>query len=195
MKTTQKTINQIAIFEGFRDTAYYDPAGILTIGYGHTYGVYEGQKINKLQALELLKQDIEKFENMVMAYNYVYHWNINEFSAMVSFAFNIGNIDQVTAYGTRTKAEIADAMLKYVYAGNSVLEGLLERRHWEHDLFISKDGLDEADAVRSDMISIDDVAHMVINGDFGNDDERVERLGRWFYEIVQGRVNQILRGE
>lgn len=192
MKTLQSTINKIAEFEGFSSQAYYDPAGILTIGYGHTLGVGEGYEVTKLEALELLKQDIEKFENMVMAYNHIYHWNINEFSAMVCFAFNIGNIDQLTAYGTRTKSEIAEMMLKYVYAGNSVLEGLIIRRQWEHDLFLSKNGLDQANAVKNNMIDIDDVASRVIAGEFGNDEERVTRLGRWFYEIVQDRVNEIL---
>jgi lysozyme len=39
MKTSEKGIELIKRFEGCKLTAYKCPAGILTIGYGHTYGV------------------------------------------------------------------------------------------------------------------------------------------------------------
>lgn len=196
MKTSQKTINKIAEFEGFRADAYEDPAGIPTIGYGHTLGVKMGDFVTHLQAIELLKQDIEKFENMVMSYNYRYHWTQNEFDALVCFAFNIGNIDTLTAYGTRTKAEIANTILKYVYCGDEVLEGLIRRREWEHELFIGADlysgDTGEVEEFAPDIIDITDIAREVIAGDWGNGEQRFRMLGEWFTDKVQNRVNELL---
>ena len=54
---------------------------------------------------------------------------------MVSFAYNIGNIDQLTAYGTRTRSQIRSAMLKYVKANGKTLAGLVKRRKAELKLF------------------------------------------------------------
>lgn len=200
MKTTQKTINKIAEFEGFRADAYEDPAGIPTIGYGHTLGVKMGDHITMLEGIELLKQDIKKFENMVMSYNYHYHWNQNEFDALVCFAFNIGNIDTLTAYGTRTRAEIANTILKYVYCGDEVLEGLVKRREWEHMLFVGFDvyhgDTGEVEDFDPDIIDITDIAREVIAGDWGNGEQRFRMLGEWFTDKVQNRVNDLLeRGE
>ena len=57
---------------------------------------------------------------------------------MVSFAYNLGSIDQLTANGKRTKKEIAEKMLLYNKANNQVLEGLVRRRKAEQKLFLSK---------------------------------------------------------
>lgn len=200
MKTTQKTINKIAEFEGFRADAYEDPAGIPTIGYGHTLGVKMGDHITMLEGIELLKQDIEKFENMVMSYNYHYHWSQNEFDSLVCFAFNIGNIDTLTAYGGRTKAEIANTILKYVYCGDEVLEGLIRRREWEHEMFVGSDlyqgDTGEIEDFNPDIIDITDIAREVIAGDWGNGEQRFRMLGEWFTDKVQNRVNELMeRGE
>ena len=42
MKITNEGINLIKKFEGLRLEAYLCPAGVWTIGYGHTKGVKEG---------------------------------------------------------------------------------------------------------------------------------------------------------
>ena len=56
---------------------------------------------------------------------------------MVSFAFNIGSIDQLTAQGKRSRQEIADKMLLYVHgAGGIKLQGLVRRRQMERELFM-----------------------------------------------------------
>lgn len=49
------TIKGICEFEGCKLTAYKCPAGIWTIGYGHTNGVKQGQRITKEQAINYLK--------------------------------------------------------------------------------------------------------------------------------------------
>ena len=117
-------------------TSYICPAGVLTIGYGHTgKDVKPNQTITKKKAISLLKKDLARFERHVQSYNYIYEWTDNEFSALVSFAFNIGNIDQLTAYGTRTRSQIRSAMLKYVKANGKTLQGLVKRRKAELKLF------------------------------------------------------------
>lgn len=137
MNISKKGIELIKSFEGCLLTAYKDASGIWTIGFGHTNGVKSGQKITKAQAEEYLLQDIAKFEKHVSSYDSKYSWNQNEFDALVSFAFNIGNIDQLTAKGSRRRSVIAEKMLLYVNSGGKKLEGLVKRRQAEHDLFLT----------------------------------------------------------
>ena len=91
-------------------------------------------KITKAKALELLKKDLERFEKHVSKYMSKYHFNENQFSALVSFAYNIGNIDGLTANGTRTIKQISEKMLAYNKAGGKTLAGLVRRRRAEQDL-------------------------------------------------------------
>ncbi len=66
MKASEKAYSLIRQFEGLRLTAYRCPAGVWTIGYGHTSGVTEGMTISVEQAEDLLRQDIETAENGVL---------------------------------------------------------------------------------------------------------------------------------
>ena len=135
-KINKSGLNLIKKYEGCRLTSYICPAGVLTIGYGHTgKDVKPNQTISKRKAINLLKKDLARFERHVQSYNYIYEWTDNEFSALVSFAYNIGNIDQLTAYGTRTRSQIRNAMLKYVKANGKTLPGLVKRRKAELKLF------------------------------------------------------------
>lgn len=136
--TSQVGIELIKKFEGCRLQAYKCPAGVWTIGYGHTSGVKAGQTITSAQAELYLKEDLKKFESKVNKYNSKYNWLQNEFDALVSFAYNIGNIDQLTANGTRSKKVIAEKILLYNKAGGKVLAGLTERRKEERELFLKK---------------------------------------------------------
>lgn len=137
MRTSQKGIDLIKKFEGCRLDAYKCPAGVWTIGYGHTAGVACGQKISPAQAEAYLRADLEKYEKKVEKYESRYHWTQNEIDAMVSFAYNLGSIDKLTANGTRTKAVIAEKILLYNKAGGKVLAGLTKRRQAERELFLS----------------------------------------------------------
>lgn len=138
MKTSQNGIELIKKFEGCKLTAYRDAVGVLTIGYGHTGNVKEGQKITKKKAEELLIKDLEKFETgvnlLILA---KYRFNQNEFDALVSFAYNLGlgNLKKLTKNGKRNKGQIADAIPLYNKAGGKVLSGLVKRRKAERDLF------------------------------------------------------------
>ena len=135
-KINKSGLSLIKKYEGCRLTSYICPAGVLTIGYGHTgKDVKTNQTITKNKAINLLKKDLARFERHVQSYNYIYEWTDNEFSALVSFAYNIGNIDQLTAYGSRTRSQIRSAMLKYVKANGKTLQGLVKRRKAELKLF------------------------------------------------------------
>lgn len=140
MKISENGLNLIIAFEGFcpKATKAVKTEKYYTIGYGH-YGkdVDEKQTITKDEALSLLKKDMKRFETKVMKYNDCYNFTQNEFDALVSFAYNVGNIDQLTTKGTRTKKEIADAMLLYIKSGGNVLDGLRKRRIRERELFLN----------------------------------------------------------
>lgn len=136
MKISQKGIELIKKFEGCKLTAYKCPAGVWTIGYGHTGNVQKGQVITQNYAEILLRQDLITYELKVSKYEPRYTWRQHEFDALVSFAYNIGNIDQLTANGTRNRKEIAEKMLLYNNAGGKVLAGLKRRREAERELFL-----------------------------------------------------------
>ena len=138
MKISENGLKLIIDFEGFCPKATKAvKTENYTIGFGH-YGkdVEEEQTITKKEALSLLEKDLKRFEKKVMKYDDCYNFTQNEFDALVSFAYNVGNIDQLTARGTRSKKEISDAMLKYIKSGGNVLEGLRKRRIRERELFL-----------------------------------------------------------
>jgi len=106
-----------------------------TIGYGH-YGVKANMTITKVQAEKYLAQDVAKAEKAVNKYASLYNFNQNQYDALVSFAFNIGNIIQLTDGGYRTKEVIANKMLLYVKdCTGKVLAGLVKRRKLEYQLY------------------------------------------------------------
>ena len=136
LKTGQAGLNLIKQFEGCRLNAYRCPAGVWTIGYGHTGNVAAGQTITQAEADRQLVSDVEKYEKQVNKYFDKYRWNQNEFDALVSFAFNVGSIDQLTAKGTRSRTVIAEKILLYNKAAGKVLAGLTKRRKAEQELFL-----------------------------------------------------------
>ena len=94
MHINKEGLNLIMESEGLSLKAYKCPAGVWTIGYGHTgKDVKKGMTITEEKATELLKSDIVRFEKHVSCYNKIYNFTRNEFSALVSFAYNIGSIE------------------------------------------------------------------------------------------------------
>lgn len=185
MVASNKCIELIKSFEGLELTAYKCPAGVYTIGYGHTANVYPGMQITAEQAEKYLIDDIKIYENNVNKYNDIYHWTQPEFDALVSFAFNIGGIKQLTQNGTRNKQTIAEYMLKYVFADGVKLDGLVRRRQAEHDLFVS-DYIAETDHnIITENNTIKDLIDLIIAGKYGNDEDRKENL----YNDIQALVN------
>lgn len=137
MKTSKNGLELIKKHEGCRLKAYLDPAGIPTIGYGHTSGVKIGQTITQAQAEAYLQMDVEKSEKAVDKYSDIYHWTQNQFDALASFTYNCGagNLDKLTAGSTRTIAEISAKIPSYCKAGGKTLSGLVRRRADEKSLF------------------------------------------------------------
>ena len=140
MKTSQRGINLIKQFEGVRLTAYKCPAGVYTIGYGHTRGVQRGMKITEEEASAFLTADLLNSEKAVERYDSVYHWNQNEFDALVSFTFNCGaaNLRSLLRNGRRNRSQIAATLPLYRKAGGKVLKGLERRRVAEKALFLER---------------------------------------------------------
>ena len=140
MKTSQRGINLIKQYEGVRLTAYKCPAGVYTIGYGHTRGVTRGMRITEEEASAFLAADLRNSEKAVERYDSVYHWNQNEFDALVSFTFNCGstNLRSLLRNGRRNRSQIAATLPLYRKAGGKVLKGLERRRAAEKALFLER---------------------------------------------------------
>ena len=143
MKITNEGINLIKKFEGLRLEAYLCPAGVWTIGYGHTKGVKKGQVITQLEADNLLKEDLSSFEKGVTSL-IKSNINQNQFDSLVSFAFNLGlnNLKSSTLLkkvnANPNDRTIVDEFLKWVYAKKVFLEGLHRRRQAEANLYFTK---------------------------------------------------------
>lgn len=138
MKTSQVGINLITQFEGCKLVAYkaVPTEKYFSIGFGHMGSdVTPNMTISQMQAEVFLKSDLIKFEQKVNKYMPQYNFTQNEYDAMVSFAYNIGSIDQLTANGTRTMQQIANKIREYNKAGGKVLQCLVKRRQAEYDLF------------------------------------------------------------
>jgi lysozyme len=139
MKTNEAGIFLIKSFEGFSATPYYCPAGILSIGYGSTKGVQLGDVITEAQAEELLRKDVSHAEYWVNRL-ITRELNENQFSALVSFTFNLGS-GRLQGSTLRIKLNrdgvegLENEFLKWVYAGGRKLRGLLNRRIAEAELF------------------------------------------------------------
>ena len=143
MKINNDGLELIKLFEGLRLKSYICPAGVLTIGYGHTGGdVKAGMIITEEEAEELLRQDLERFEEGVENLVEV-ELNENQFSALVSLAYNIGlgNFKRSTLLklinkGNQDELEFVHSQFKrWVYAGSKILPGLQRRREAEFDLY------------------------------------------------------------
>lgn len=141
MRTGQRGINLIKSFESLRLEAYRCPAGVWTIGYGHTAGVRRGDVIDGQRAEYLLAEDLKKFEDVV---NRECHGiNQNQFDALVSFTFNVGtgNFQKSTLLKC-VKANPQNVNIRYEFsrwnkANGMVLAGLIRRRKAEADLYFS----------------------------------------------------------
>ena len=141
----------IKTFEGLRTKAYPDPGTggePWTIGYGHTSAagpppVYAGLTITVAEAENILKRDLEKFERSV-GQLVTSPPTPDQFSAMVSFAFNAGatslrDSSLLKKHNAGDFAGAADEFLRWVYAGGKIMPGLQRRRKAERALYLSQD--------------------------------------------------------
>lgn len=162
-QSTYKAKDIIKKSEGLFLKGYICPAGVTTIGYGHTRTAVLGQIITLAKAEFLLDSDIDIVESQLNIVLKDYSINQNQFDALVSFVFNIG----ITRFKTSTILKmicvnpndpaIAKQFDRWVYGGNGQhngkddnlngvidetgelqrLPGLVTRRKRESDLYFS----------------------------------------------------------
>lgn len=138
MKTSVNGVNLIKKYEGCELSAYKCPAGVWTIGYGHTKNVKQGDKITQAKAEELLKQDLVYYEKGVNNLNLPFKLNQNQFDALVSFAYNLGVGTLHDFNGKSAQYIINEIPLYcniYVNGVKTKLQGLVNRRNEEVKLF------------------------------------------------------------
>lgn len=130
--------NMIKGWEGCRLTAYRCPAGVWTIGYGHTGAdVSEGLTISRARADELFDRDIAAFARQLDRVVTGLTITQNQYDALLSLAYNIGigrlsrsHLMELVKSDPANPA-IESEFMKYVNAGGKTLPGLVRRRSVE----------------------------------------------------------------
>lgn len=140
MKISKVGVSLIKHWEGFRADSYLCPAGVWTIGYGHTGKVNAGMKVSPEEAEKLLIHDLRWAEKTVRNFVKV-DLTQNQYDALVSFVFNVGSHAFRTSTMLRllnegkSVTEICEQFGRWVLAGGDVLRGLVNRREMEENLF------------------------------------------------------------
>lgn len=145
MKASEKCLELIRRFEGFRSKPYRCPAGVPTIGYGSTrYADGTPVKltdapITEAQADDIMRQTLGEYENAVNRYVTV-PLSQNEFDALVDFAYNAGaknllNSTLLRKLNAGDRKGAAREFDRWVHANGEVLPGLVKRRMAERALF------------------------------------------------------------
>lgn len=147
MQMTEEGLALIRRFEGFRANAYRCPAGVWTIGYGHTSqagppAVRAGMQIGEEEAARILRDDVQRFADEVGAV-LAREVSVAQFSALVSFAYNVGmpafrSSSVLKAVNAGRFGEVPARLRLWVKAGGRVLPGLERRRAAEAELFLSE---------------------------------------------------------
>lgn len=152
----KRGLNLVKSFEGFYSEAYLCPAGVWTIGYGHTLDVRLGQTMTEEEAEKTLLEDMAESAETVINLIQV-PLTENQFSALVSFTFNVGagNLQQSTLRRKLNAGNYGDIpfeMNRWVKATDPVsgkkrtLRGLIKRRAAEGDLWLTPDEADETES-------------------------------------------------
>lgn len=139
---SQKGIDLIKSFEGFKAKAYKCPAGVWTIGYGHTAGVKPGMTITREQGEAMLRKDLKIYEKHTADALGNAATNQGQWDALVSFCYNAGpgNLKQSSMLRLHKQGKYlaaADAFMKWTKGGGRVLPGLVRRRKAERALYLS----------------------------------------------------------
>jgi len=148
MITNAAGLSIIRQAEGLRLRAYLCPARVWTIGYGTTAypdnrKVQRGDKCTEQQAADYLANDVKGFERAVAAMVTV-PLTANQFSALVSFAYNVGGgaLSKSTLLRLLNAGDYAAAanqFRRWNLAAGKELPGLVKRRAAERALFLTPD--------------------------------------------------------
>lgn len=141
MKTSDSGLGLIKEYEGLKTKAYLCPAGVPTIGYGHTQGVAMGDVCTEQQATDWLKEDCAVAELTVNT-NVKVALTQGQFDALVSFVFNLGagNFVKSTLLKKLDAGDYAGAAEefgKWINVNGEPSSGLSRRRAAEIALFLS----------------------------------------------------------
>jgi len=155
-----KLVNEAMIkkWEGLRLEAYKPTANdVWTIGWGHTSGVHEGMSITKGQAQRFFEEDTQWAEDAVNRLVKVV-LNQNQFDALVSFVFNIGETNFAKStllrkLNAKRYDEAADEFMRWKYQDGKVLKGLVRRRSHEMNYFL-KEADDSPENVKPDSHAV-----------------------------------------
>ena len=155
MKISKQGLELIKEFEGVRLESYKCPAGIWTIGIGHTSAagapdVKPGMKITLQEAYDILNRDLDQYEDAVSKFVKV-PLTQNQFDALVSFVYNVGvGAFQKSTLLKKLNAGQYDAvpneLMKWTKAGGKDLPGLVRRRRAECALWRGVDETSPVDA-------------------------------------------------
>lgn len=144
MRASQAAIDLIKQFESLRLDAYLCPAGVWTVGWGHTADVHEGMRITGERAEEWLRWDIEQVEKDLPEAIHV-PLTQGQHDALVSLCFNLrGGARRLPRIAPHLVARIdagdwtgaANEFLDINRANGRVLPGLTRRREAERALFV-----------------------------------------------------------
>lgn len=141
MDISEEGVKFIMEFEGCKLSAYQCAAGVWTIGYGHTVGVKQSDKLSSEQeARALLDEDLKEYTGYVNTYIekgvITFAPNQNQFDALTSFCYNRGSGRLRELVTGRDAAAVADGMLDYTFVNEKENEGLKRRRKAERELFL-----------------------------------------------------------
>ena len=133
--------NLVKSFEGFRNHAYKDAVGVLTIGYGHIAGVRPNDTCTEEQAAVWLDCDLQMADRAISKL-VTAPLEQEQFDALASFVYNLG-IGSLAHSTLLKKVNACDwdgaasEFMEWTHAGGKVLEGLVRRRAAESRLFMS----------------------------------------------------------
>ena len=154
MKLSDNGLRLITSFEGYHAKqedgsckAYRCPAGVWTCGWGCTDGVDAHTHWSKAEAEEKFRNELEQFVAAVIRHVKV-PLNQNEFDALVSFAYNLGEgtlmkSSVLKLLNKEKRIEAAKAFNAYIKARDPkdnnrlrTLKGLVSRRAREAAMFL-----------------------------------------------------------
>jgi lysozyme len=144
MRMSAAGLDLVKEFEGLRLKAYKCPAGVWTIGYGHTSSagkpiVDAELVITKEQAEDILKRDLTQYEDGVKRLVQI-GITQNQFDALVDFAYNagVGALQKSTLLKKVNAGkfdEVPAEFMKWTKGGGKELPGLVRRRRAEVKLW------------------------------------------------------------
>lgn len=143
MKTSERGIELIKLFEDFREIPYKCPGGEWTIGFGHVIkGMEVSPPLTREQAEELLRLDLQVFEAHVKRLVTV-ELKQNQFDALISFAYNLGagKLEKSTLLKRVNQRQFKEAeieFLKWNKVNHYVMRGLIVRRAVESKMFAGR---------------------------------------------------------